>query len=110
MAVSQHIIAWLCDEDRVIPEFLLFVIYGMTGELLRLTNGSTIGTIGLGDVKSIQMALPPIAEQEAIISAVVGGKTKIDEAASKANQSIERFSEYRGALITAAVTGKLGRT
>lgn len=35
MAVSQHIIAWLCDEGRVIPEFLLFAIYGMKGELLR---------------------------------------------------------------------------
>lgn len=107
MAVSQHIIAWLCNEDRVIPEFLLFLIYGMTGELLRLTNGSTIGTIGLGDVKSICMALPPVAEQEAIISAIVKAKDRLDEVLSLAGQSIERLSEYRSALITAAVTGQL---
>ena len=107
MAVSQHIIAWLCSQTRVIPEFLLFVIYGMRGELMRLTNGSTIGTIGLGDVKSIRMALPPIVEQESIITAIIAGKNKIDEVSNKAKQSIEKLLEYRAALITAAVTGQL---
>ena len=108
MAVSQHIIAWLCDEERVIPEYLLFTIYGMTGELMRLTNGSTIGTIGLGDVKSIRMALPPIVEQSAIVKEVIDAKARIDELASKVKRSIERLSEYRGAMITSAVTGQIG--
>ena len=108
MAVSQHIIAWLCHEDRVIPEYLLFTIYGMTGELLRLTNGSTIGTIGLGDVKSIRMALPPILEQRDIVSEIVSAKNKIDEVTEKAKQSIQRLHEYRSAVITAAVTGQIG--
>lgn len=107
MAVSQHIIAWLCDERRVIPEYLLFTIYGMTGELLRLTNGSTIGTIGLGDVKSIQMALPPLGEQKAIIAAISDAKERLDEIALLVRQSSDHLSEYRSALITAAVNGKL---
>ncbi len=107
MAVSQHIIAWLCDEDRVIPEYLLFAIYGMRGELMRLTNGSTIGTIGLGDVKSIRMALPPVAEQNAIVSAIVEAKDRLDEVVNLAHRSSAHLTEYRAALITAAVTGKL---
>jgi len=57
MAVSQHIIAWLCEQDKIIPEFLLLDIYSMKEELLKLTNGSTIGTVGLADVKSIQVAV-----------------------------------------------------
>lgn len=108
MAVSQHIIAWLCDEERVIPEYLLFTIYGMTGELMRLTNGSTIGTIGLGDVKSIRMALPPIVEQSGIVKEVIEAKARIDEVANKVKRSIERLSEYRSAIITSAVTGQIG--
>lgn len=107
MAVSQHIIAWLCDEDRVIPEYLLFAIYGMRGELMRLTNGSTIGTIGLGDVKSIRMALPPLAEQNAIVSAIVEAKDRLDEVVRLAHRSSAHLTEYRAALITAAVTGNL---
>ncbi|MGB3461316.1 MAG: restriction endonuclease subunit S [Rhodanobacter lindaniclasticus] len=107
MAVSQHIIAWLCDEALVLPEFLLFAIYGMTGELLRLTNGSTIGTIGLGDVKSIHIALPPIEEQRAIVSFVSDSKDRIAVALNKVRASVDRLTEYRAALITAAVTGQL---
>ncbi len=107
MAVSQHIIAWLCQEDRVIPEFLLFTIYGMRGELLRLTNGSTIGTIGLGDVKAIRMALPPVEEQKAIIGAIVDAKDKLDAVALSVRRSSVRLAEYRAALITSAVTGSI---
>ncbi|MEX0827597.1 MAG: restriction endonuclease subunit S, partial [Haliea sp.] len=55
MAVYQHIIAWICREEVIVPEFLLFLIYGMTEELRRLTNGATIGTIGLGDVKELRV-------------------------------------------------------
>lgn len=108
MAVSQHIIAWICDESRVVPEFLLFVIYGMTGELLRITNGSTIGTIGLADVRSIRMPLPPLKEQHRIISEIFESKGKIDKSRQKITISINRLNEYRSALISAAVTGKIG--
>jgi type I restriction enzyme S subunit len=107
MAVSQHIIAWLCDHEVLIPEYLLFSLYGMKGELLRLTNGSTIGTIGLSDVKSLGLVVPPIAEQETIIAHVVGAKEDIDSCATDIAKSIEKLEEYRAALISSAVTGKL---
>ncbi|MCK1472833.1 restriction endonuclease subunit S [Bradyrhizobium sp. CW10] len=107
MAVSQHIIAWLCNEERIVPEFLLLVIYGMTAELLRLTNGSTISTIGLSDVKSIVVALPPLKEQSEIISATFDGKGKIAIVSSQIEASISRLVEYRAALVAAAVTGKI---
>ncbi|MFT3897273.1 MAG: restriction endonuclease subunit S [Thermomonas sp.] len=107
MAVSQHIIAWLCDEARVIPEFLLFAIYGMKGELLRLTNGSTFGTIGLSDVKSISVALPPVDEQTKIVADVFSKKQIISDGETRVRASIDKLSEYRAALITAAVTGQI---
>ena len=107
MAVSQHIIAWLCDETRIAPEFLLFTVYGMKGELLRLTNGSTIGTIGLSDVKSIRVAVPPTEEQSDIISDVFRNKEELSEVSTKVVKSIRALSEYRAALITAAVTGNV---
>lgn len=107
MAVSQHIIAWLCDERRILPEFLLLAIYGMRGELLRLTNGSTIGTIGLADVRSLCVAVPPIEEQNELCSSVFSKKDTLREIASRIERSISALGEYRAALITAAVTGQL---
>ncbi|MEM7218202.1 MAG: restriction endonuclease subunit S [Pseudomonadota bacterium] len=107
MAVSQHIIAWLCDEKRIVPEYLLFAIYGMKGELLRLTKGSTVGTIGLADVNSIRVAVPPVDEQERIVSEIFRQKEKLSDVLDAVKASLERLNEYRAALITAAVTGQL---
>ena len=107
MAVSQHIIAWICDESIVSPEFLLFCIYGMRQDLLRLTNGSTIGTIGLADVKSLRVAVPPVAEQNRIVSRLVKQKEDVAHAADKVDHSITRLTEYRAALVTAAITGQI---
>ena len=64
MAVSQHIIAWTCNESLISPEYLLLLIYGMKGELQRLTNGATIGTIGLSDVKELSICVPGLDEQD----------------------------------------------
>lgn len=107
MAVSQHIIAWLCPEDLLAPEFLLFVIYGMREELMRITNGTTIGTIGMADVKAIRIALPPKDEQAEIVAYVTENKTRIEDAILRVEASIEKLTEYRAALVTAAVTGKI---
>ena len=107
MAVSQHIIAWLCVRERVVEEFLLLAIYGMKGELLRLTNGSTIGTIGLSDVKAIRIALPPLGEQKEIVSGAFQRKSELEEISGEIERSIDQLSEYRSALITAAVTGQI---
>jgi len=107
MAVSQHIIAWLCPEDLLAPEFLLFVIYGMRGELMRITNGTTIGTIGMADVKAIRIALPPLDEQTAIVAHVIDKKAQVENAILRVETSIEKLTEYRAALVTAAVTGKI---
>lgn len=107
MTVSQHIIAWLCDERRITPEYLLFLIYGMRGELLRLTNGATIGTIGLGDVKSIRVCVPETTEQRDIVRFVFDQKVKIKEAEDNVATSIKLLFEYRAALVTSAVTGKI---
>ena len=107
MAVSQHLIAWICDLTVISPEYLLLLIYGMKGELLRLTNGATIGTIGLADVKELRVCVPPIQEQQRIVEHVFELKQRIELASHSVESSQETLNEYRGALITAAVTGRI---
>jgi len=106
MAVSQHIIAWICD-SKVIPEFLLLVFYGMVAELDRYTFGATIKTIGLGDVKKLVCALPPLEEQEEVVHHIFQLRKKMTEAVKKAELSVLLLKERRTALISAAVTGKI---
>jgi len=107
MAVSQHIIAWICNEELIVPEYLLLLIYGMTGELRRLTNGATIGTIGLGDVKELRVCVPSTKEQAQIVQWVFDAKKHLDYTSEVVATSLARLTEYRSTLITSAVTGQI---
>ena len=51
--------------------------------------------------------LPPLSEQTAIVAFLDRETAKIDMLVTKIETAIERLQEYRSALITAAVTGKI---
>jgi type I restriction enzyme S subunit len=106
MAVSQHIIAWLCG-PRIVPEYLLRVFYAMAQEFERLAMGSTIKTIGMPDVNELKTPVPPLDEQIAIVKYVLGNTDRIDMVLVAVLDSINLLREYRTALISAAVTGKI---
>ncbi len=107
MAVSQHLIAWICDEDYLIPEFLLLVFYAMESEFDRYTFGATLKTIGMDNVRSLTAAIPPIQEQSKIIHWAFSNVGKIKASLEKAENVISLLQERRTALISAAVTGKI---
>jgi type I restriction enzyme S subunit len=106
MAVSQHFIGWVCGA-RIRPEYLLFVLRSMTEELERLTMGATVRTIGMPDVRSLATPIPPVPEQEEIVSHVRKHREKIDSLIAKVRDAINQLKELRTALISAAVTGKI---
>ena len=106
MAVSQHFIAWICSEG-VVPEFLLRVFDAMQGELERLTMGATLRTIGMPEVKTLTTPIPPVDEQEIIVNHIQQGCLHLDLLVATIRQAIHHLTEYRTALISAAVTGKI---
>ena len=106
MAVSQHFIAWVCNES-IVPEFLLLRLRSMTGELDRLTTGATLKTIGMPDVRTLVTPVPPLVEQHAIIDWVASETAKLDTLTAEAQRAIDLLQERRTALISAAVTGQI---
>lgn len=69
--------------------------------------GSTFKRINVEEIRSLVITLPPPVEQQAIVGFLDERCTKIDAVISKANDVIETMREYRSALITDAVTGKI---
>ena len=57
--------------------------------------------------KDFRVPLPPLPEQTAIADFLDRETAKIDRLISKIETAIDRLREYRTALITAAVTGKI---
>lgn len=106
MAVSQHIIGWVCGPG-VYNEFLLRVLDAMAQELDRVTFGATLKTIGMGDVKELTTPLPPLSEQHRVVAHLRRSLDQLRRTNERLLRQIERLKEYRQSLITAAVTGQL---
>lgn len=107
MATSQHFAAWICG-PRLAPEYLwLLFTDAMQSHFDSFQNGSTIRTIGMGDLRQFRIPLPPIEEQRRIVSYVDEQTAKTDTLIAKAERFIEVSKERRSALITAAVTGQI---
>ena len=70
-------------------------------------KGSTFMELSAADLAQHRLPLPPPNEQQAIASFLDAQSSRIDTLRAKAELSIERLQEYRSALISAAVTGKI---
>ena len=107
MCVSQHLIAWICNESLVLPEYLLLVFYAMEEELDRFTFGATIKTIGMPDIRKLVTPVPPVTEQVQVVADVNAKRELIERLIQESNTALTLHSERRSALISAAVTGKI---
>ncbi|WP_178378897.1 restriction endonuclease subunit S [Streptomyces sp. NBRC 110465] len=107
MATSQHFAAWVCGPD-LDPEYL-WVLFedAMQPFFDSFQNGSTIRTIGMGDLKAFRIPLPPLDEQRRIVECLDEETSKIDMLIEEAARFIELSKERRSALITGAVTGQI---
>lgn len=68
---------------------------------------SSMQNLAMSDFRNIALALPPMDEQLAIVEFLQDLTSKIDELIMKSTAVIEVLKEYRSALITDAVTGKI---
>jgi restriction endonuclease S subunit len=58
-------------------------------------------------MRSALLPVPPVEEQRAIASFLSGQRVLYDATLLHLAEAIEKLKEYRSALITAAVTGKI---
>ena len=65
MCTSQHFANWVCGA-KIDPFYLQQVFRHMSREWLRLSAGSVLPDIYMGTFKSLQILLPPLAEQREI--------------------------------------------
>jgi len=103
MAVSQHFIAWQCDNKKKVNSWYLYYwLQTVKRELERQAVGSTIKTIGLPYFKKILFPHPKYAEQEKI--AVV--LRTWDQAIETTEKLIKNSQAQKKALMQQLLTGK----
>jgi type I restriction enzyme S subunit len=76
-------------------------------ELSATGASSSMLNIGQSAIRELAIALPPLSEQGAILSAVRVAASRLETLTSEARRAIDLLKERRSALISAAVTGKI---
>ncbi|AMK75940.1 MULTISPECIES: restriction endonuclease subunit S [Methylomonas] len=103
MAVSQHFIAWRCDNSEKINSWFLYNwLQLMKPEFERQAVGSTIKTIGLPYFKKLKIAAPPIAQQQKIAQIL----SSWDKAIEKLEALTAAKQKRKKALMQQLLTGK----
>lgn len=83
------------------------------GELLRLMNLNQYSVsaaqpgLAIDRIKDIRLPVPAISEQQSIASFLDHQTSRLNALIAKVNTAIDTLKEYRTALISAAVTGKI---
>ncbi|ARM31916.1 hypothetical protein B9H02_05105 [Prosthecochloris sp. HL-130-GSB] len=109
VALNQDMRAFVLNRNKIFPEYLMRLIEGNQKAVLEEWRkaGTTVESIEMGYVLGSSLPVPPLPEQTAIATYLDRETANIDKLSGKFEQAIERLQEYRTALITAAVTGKI---
>ncbi len=96
-------------EVKCSKRFLFYYAFSnVVQDVIPLHNtGSTIPTMTQEGIGKLPFPHPPLPEQAAIAAYLDVETAKLDELVVKVEEAVERLLEYRTALITAAVTGKI---
>jgi type I restriction enzyme, S subunit len=93
----------------VLPEYV--VALASTDRWLRwlgqMARGTTMLRIARSQLGRVRIPLPPLETQRAIANAFEAAKAATGRARAEISQSLAALSEYRDALITEAVTGRV---
>lgn len=107
--VNQHVCIIRLRSECALPAFVGHAISSqpLQSQIFSFEAGSSREGLNFQQVRGLFLAVPPLPEQLAIADFLDRETAKIDALVAKVEQAIERFQEYRTALITAAVTGKI---
>jgi type I restriction enzyme S subunit len=107
--VNQHVALVRPKSKLAFPRYLATVLHSEIGRIqfkVREYGGTKQG-LGLDDVKSALIPLPPIEEQEEICRAIDSETSSLSRSIQTMQREILLLREYRTRLIVDVVTGKL---
>jgi type I restriction enzyme S subunit len=96
------------DQRRVLPRFAAYQMSATASAAAgSLSTGATRARMNLTTTASRKVGLPPLNEQLAIVNALDKDGDRNHRLVAKVSEAIDRLKEFRSALISAAVTGKI---
>lgn len=107
--VASSLIIITPSPDSMSPWFLHYACQAanVKQQVDSFVKGAGLPRLSISNIRKIVVSRPPMRDQRAIIAFLDERCGKIDTLITKAAEVIETLREYRSALITDAVTGKI---
>lgn len=106
-ATNQQITAFELRQGRIVPQFGIQQLRASEDWLKSTASTATIPILDSGIVNRLALALPPVGEQERILSALSNQTRPLSTTISRVEREIGLLREYRTRLVADVVTGKL---
>lgn len=109
ICLGQRMVLLKVNKEKLIPQFLVYLIYSdsIKNYINNLSQGSTVSHLNMGDIPNIPILLPCLEDQMILINNILEETNRIDLTLTKVEREIELMKEYRTALISEVVTGKI---
>ena len=104
---NQQITVVTVNRHKAIGKFIAYQLKRLEPVLQGIASCTTLPIMSQNQVGDLPVALPPLKEQKTIVAYIDAETCKIDTLIHKIQDSISKLREYRTALITSAVTGKI---
>lgn len=105
-SANQQINAITFKED-IYPIYGLYYLSSINQVIKAVSNSATLPILNQEQTKDLQFLVPPLSEQKEIADFLDAKTSKIDALIDELNKQIEELAEYKRAVITEAVTGKV---
>lgn len=92
---------------HAIPRFLSWQLWAHTRAIRAIVPFATLPILNNAFLLSLSFVAPPLREQQAIAAFLAEQTEQIAVVCERVEAAVERLQEYRTALVTAAVTGKI---
>ena len=111
---EEFLVSYSCVTIKTDKKFLngMYLFYFLKSDTFaqavsKVVNTNTQGNVGIGDLKKIKIALPPLREQERLVRSIAKRLSEIDVVIEAQVNQISKLKEYKTTLINSAVTGKI---
>jgi hypothetical protein len=107
--VNQHVCVIRPKGDDFDSAFLAAALasQSMQDQIFNTENGISRDALNFEQISELWVTCPPVAEQQTIAVLINGCSGKIDGLIQTVSRAIDHLKEFRTALISAAVTGKI---
>lgn len=107
--LNQRVGRFLVQKKELLPGFLVYLIQApyFYDQILLQATGTAQFNVSGGQIESVLIALPPLDAQRLMVGFLDARCAEIDALQRKTEQALESLYEFRMAIVTSAVTGKI---